>query len=361
MTSGIEEAACQEHPGIIFGSKCLKIEANGEFLLHPRQLKDRIGSVESSNPNYNADLRALGELFGLSVIGSSKGYQTFENHLRAKYNAAVTFHCANTLGKHITEISWKGGSPEAKEIEACLDTYPGTVHIWATIEDMQALFSAREGVYLSYLESVSPEAPMIGWPDQTYYTTNQPSIPFSYNGTNPSMPDSAESLQPDLHSQAYQWPILYAGRCPVSSIPPGHDGGFDIAVDYNNLTCVQTWKGAANLADRGGIPDGSLLKSVFDKYFLSEKGKNFENARTARSTFEAKLMAKYKMAVNAAYASDYRTSPDEIMWDSGMPETLQFGQWLENNPGTVHVRVDEEDMHAEFRPAQAGLFWKSQF
>ncbi|KAJ9102825.1 hypothetical protein QFC20_004932 [Naganishia adeliensis] len=240
MTAGIEEAACQEHPGIIFGSKCVKIEANGEFLLHRRQLKDRFGLVESSNPNYNADLGALRELFGLSVTGSSKGHQTFENHLRAKYNAAVTFHCANTLGKHITEISWKGGSPQAQEIEACLDTYPGTVHIWAHIEDMQALFFAREG------------------------------------------------------------------------------------------------------------------------FFLSEKGRAFGGTRW-RPTFDQKLRAKYRMAVNAAYAWASGTEPEEIRWDPGNPDKLRFQEWLEHNPGTVHVFVDEKDMHAEFRPAQAGLFCKSQF
>jgi hypothetical protein len=185
-----EETGIKGHPEMAAGSLCLAVEAVEACMLSISKFKTAVGGATLNRDNYNPALNSVREAFKESAVGCNypKRYSAFEDYLRRKYNAAIAFHCSSVFQHKITDINWLTGSAKAQAIDRCLEIYPGTVHIWVTSEDTQALFFPHdEDSKLPYLY---PPLPVNEGSKITTHVS-EPSQPSANSTSCPSMSVSA--------------------------------------------------------------------------------------------------------------------------------------------------------------------------
>jgi hypothetical protein len=339
------------------GSRCVKIVADGCYMLCAKPFKDAIGCVDPYSPKYVADLDALRRMFvqraGAQGIQQSDDYRTFEKYLRKKYSSAVAFHCSNVLRRTITDIDGLPGSPRAEGVEKCLKNYPGIVHIWATAEDLQALFFPHGGIELPYLYKVEPDGSEM---EQTATWSEQSYALCPISGTSRSLAGAIESHLPFRPVQSL--PLREQAGYPSSSLqfpsiaqPQGPV--IDIMVDYNSLTKLNCFRPLCGISYKGEIPEGSRIQPIFTLFCLIAKNKKLPPP--SPNYFETKLWYKSKLAVHEPYAMKHGLGVDKIEWDhKSAQEATNFQSWLRETQGAVRVWVDVQDMHAVYVPFQAG-------
>lgn len=185
-----EERSCPGHPEMERGSRCLTIEAVGIYMLHFWKFHNAIGRSTPGKSHFNPALHSLREYCKESAVGRTHATEhwKFMHYLRRKYNAAVAYHCSNVFGYKITEVNWLPRSPKADAIDTCLKMYPGTVHIWVTSKDIEALFFPDdEDCKLPYLYPALP----VGEGSEVTTHASEQSQPTPSSASCPSMSVSA--------------------------------------------------------------------------------------------------------------------------------------------------------------------------
>jgi hypothetical protein len=158
LSVSTEGQNCDVHPGMVSGSLCLQIAGRAGYMSDGRLFRTAIGCVTPGALNHNPRLKSLRQTFFGSDVGCSRrwDYKSFETHLRATYSTAIAYHCSNILREPNKDVSWWSDASRIQLVEGCLYQFPGTVHIWATTMDLQALFFAEQEANLPYLHRAYP-------------------------------------------------------------------------------------------------------------------------------------------------------------------------------------------------------------
>ncbi|KAJ9098363.1 hypothetical protein QFC20_005988 [Naganishia adeliensis] len=122
---------------------------------------------------------------------------------------------------------------------------------------------------------------------------------------------------------------------------------------------LETIAGTAWTVDSEGnggldIPADYETMSNHKEFWKTRKRPTLSKTRPmTHSTFRLVFKAKVDVAFTERFPKHLRSNPDVVQWEGGEADEENFRRWSNDNPGYVHIWVDEKDMHAKFQPAQA--------
>lgn len=140
-----------------------------------------------------------------------------------------------------------------------------------------------------------------------------------------------------------------------STVDSKGNGGLDIPADYETMSNhKEFWKTVSIVGpSTHTAKHNPRLNELYKSFLDSQKGGRYKGSSEAHSTFRLVFKAKVDVVFTERFPKGLRSNPDVVQWEGGQADEENFTRWLNDNPGYVHIWVDETDIHAKLHPAQA--------